>query len=89
MRWNKALIFVLFFITGVTLGGLLTMLCGKVEFLSWLTFGQAIGVGIPDPITLDLSVIKLSFGFGFDINIIKMISIIFCLWLYKKFAKGL
>lgn len=81
--------FILFFLTGVILGGLLTSLCSNVSFLNWLTFGEEIGVGYPTPITVDLSVIKLSFGFSVDINIIKMLSILLCLWLYKRFARGL
>lgn len=89
MKWKNTLVFLLFFLTGIILGALLTSLCDKVAFLNWLTLGQSIGIGYPTPITVDLSVIKLSFGFGIDINIIKMLSIILCLWLYKKFAKGL
>ena len=89
MKWKKTLVFILFLLTGIILGALLTELCGKVSFLSWLCIGQEVGVGYPTPITIDLSVVKLSFGFGFNINIIKMICIIFCLWLYKIFSKGL
>ncbi len=89
MKWKRTLVFILFFLAGIILGALLTQLCGKVSFLNWLCLGQNIGVGYPSPITVDLSVVKLSFGFGVDINIIKMISIIFCLWLYKVFSKGI
>lgn len=89
MKWKKTFVFLLFFLTGITLGALLSNLTQKVGFLSWLNLGQAIGIGYPNPITLDLSVIKVSFGFQVDINIIKMLCIILSLWFYKKFAKGL
>ncbi|WMJ21814.1 DUF4321 domain-containing protein [Paludicola sp. MB14-C6] len=89
MKWKKTFIFLLFFITGITLGALLSELVKNIPYLNWLNFGQQIGIGVPNPITLDLSVIKLSFGFAIDINIIKMVCIILGLWLYKKFAKGL
>lgn len=89
MKWNKALVFILFLLTGITLGVLLTEVFSNVSFLSWLSYGQEIGVGFPNPIVIDISVLKLSFGFSININIIKMLCIIFCLWLYKKFAKGL
>lgn len=89
MKWNKALVFILFLLTGITLGVLLTEVFSNVSFLNWLSYGQEIGVGFPNPIVIDISVLKLSFGFSININIIKMLCIIFCLWLYKKFAKGL
>lgn len=89
MKWKKTFIFLLFFLTGITLGALLTELFKTVPYLSWLNFGQQIGIGYPNPIVLDLSVIKLSFGFSIDINIIKMVCIILGLWLYKKFSKGI
>ncbi len=89
MKWKKSFVFLLFFLTGITLGALLSQVTKNVSYLSWLNYGQQIGVGVPTPVTLDLSVIKLSFGFAIDINIIKMVCIIFCLWLYKKFSKGL
>lgn len=88
-KWKKTLVFILFLLTGIILGTLLSELCGRVSFLSWLCIGQTVGVGYPNPITIDLAVIQLSFGFGVSINIIKMICIIFCLWMYKYFAKGL
>lgn len=89
MKWKKTFVFALFFLTGITLGTLLSEVVSNVSFLKWLNIGQEIGLGIPNPLTLDLSVIKLSFGFGININIIKMLCIIFCLWLYKHFSKGL
>lgn len=89
MKWNKTLVFILFLLTGITLGMLLSEVVSHVSFLSWLCYGEEIGVGYPNPIVIDISVLKLSFGFSININIIKMACIIFCLWLYKKFAKGL
>ena len=75
--------------TGIIRGTLVAELCVRVSFLSGLGIGQTVGGGYPNPITIDLAVIQLSFGFGVSINIIKMICIIFCLWMYKYFAKGL
>ena len=89
MKWKKTLVFILFLLTGVILGTLLTELVSKVSFLSWLGIGREIGVGYPTPISIDLAVVKLSFGFSVDINIVKMLCIILCLWLYKYFSKGL
>lgn len=89
MKWKKTLVFILFLLTGIILGTLLSELVARVSFLSWLCIGREIGVGHPVPISIDLAVVKLSFGFAVDVNIIKMLCIIFCLWLYKYFSKGL
>lgn len=89
MKWKKFFVFLLFFLTGITLGSILSGVTKNISFLSWLNLGEQVGFGFPNPVTLDLSVIKLSIGFAVDINIIKMLSIILFLWLYKKFSKGL
>lgn len=89
MHWRKTFVFMLFLLTGIALGTLLSELTSQFAFLNWLNIGQSVGIGFPEPLTLDLSVIKVAFGFSININIIKMISIIFCLWMYKRFAKGL
>ena len=52
-------------------------------------FELAHGIGVPDPLILDIGVATLSFGFSVSINFIKMICIILCLWMYKIFSKGL
>lgn len=89
MNMKKSFVFLLFLLTGIALGALLSSLVGNIPFLKWLNLGETVGIGYPNPITLDLSVIKFSFGFQLDINIIKMISLIACLWMYKNFSKGL
>ena len=50
MKWKKTLIFILFLLTGIVLGTLLTSLCSSVSFLNWLTIGEQIGIGVPNPI---------------------------------------
>lgn len=87
MKWKKTLIFILFLLTGIVLGTLLTPLCSSVSFLNWLTIGEQIGIGVPNPIVLDIGVMTLSFGFAVNINIVKMLCILLCLWLYKIFSK--
>lgn len=87
MKWKKTLIFILFLLTGIVLGTLLTSLCSSVSFLNWLITGEQIGIGVPNPIVLDIGVMTLSFGFAVNINIVKMLCILLCLWLYKIFSK--
>ena len=89
MNFKKTLVFILLLLGGVVLGALLTTVCAAVPWLSFLTVGQTIGVGSLNPITIDIGIAAVSFGFSIDVNIIKILSILLCLWLYKIFSKGL
>lgn len=75
-------ILVLFLLGGIVIGGLLGELASKVEFLSWLSYGQEFG--LTSPLELDLNVIKLTFGLMFKINIASIIGIILAIFIYKK-----
>ena len=61
--------FILFLIMGILIGSVIAMLCKNVSFLSWLALGETIGVGIPDPISIDLAIVTLAFGFSININV--------------------
>ena len=53
-------ILLVFLLSGLVIGGLLGELASKVDALWWLAYGQSFGIS--DPVTVDLSVIKISFG---------------------------
>lgn len=79
--------FFLFLIMGILLGVILTEVAHNVYFLNFLTIGKTIGIGYPNPINIDFSIIKFTFGFSFNINIATTICLIFSLILYKKIGK--
>lgn len=89
MNFKKTLVLILLLLGGVVLGTMLTSVCASVPWLSFLTAGQTVGVGVPNPITIDIGIATVSFGFSVSVNIIKILSILGCLWLYKIFSKGL
>ena len=75
-------ILLVFILWGIVVGGLLGELASKVEWLWWLSYGQSFGLS--QPITVDLSVIQLTFGLTFKINISSIIGMILAVFIYKK-----
>lgn len=75
-------ILVIFILCGIVVGGLLGELASSVDFLWWLGYGQSFGLSTP--ITLDLSVISITFGLMFKINIASIIGIVLAIFIYRK-----
>ena len=75
MNVKKGIIFAVFLMGGILLGSVLTQVAEHVSWLSWLTWGKSIGIGVPNPCVVDLSVITFSFGFSLQMNL----AILFCL----------
>lgn len=75
-------ILIIFILCGIVVGGLLGELASSVDFLWWLGYGQSFGLSTP--ITLDLSVISITFGLMFKINISSIIGMILAIFIYRK-----
>lgn len=75
-------ILMVFLLSGLVIGGLLGEIAKQVDFLWWLSYGQEFGLA--NPITLDLSVIALTFGMTFKINIASIIGMVVAIFIYKK-----
>lgn len=82
MKEKNIWILILFLLCGIVVGGLLGELAAKVEFLSWLAYGEEFGLSTP--VELNLNVIKLTFGLMLKINIASIIGIILAIFIYKK-----
>ena len=75
-------ILLVFILSGIVVGGLLGELASQVDWLWWLSYGESFGLS--QPLTLDLSVIQLTFGLTFKINISSIIGMILAIFIYKK-----
>ena len=75
-------IFLVFMLAGLVIGGLLGELANKVTWLWWLSYGE--NFGIADPVTLDLSILKISFSFMIKINVASIIGMAIALFWYRK-----
>lgn len=75
-------ILLIFLLSGLVIGGLLGELANKVSWLWWLSYGQSFGLSTP--VTLDLSVLKITFSCMIKINVASIIGIILAVIWYRK-----
>ena len=75
-------ILLIFLLSGLVLGGLLGELANRVSWLWWLSYGE--DFGLADPVTLNLSVLKISFSCMFRINIASIIGMAIAVFWYRK-----
>lgn len=75
-------ILLIFILSGSVVGGLLGELASKVDWLWWLSYGQSFG--LENPITLDLSIMKITFALMFKISISSIIGLVLAIFIYKK-----
>ena len=88
-NWKKTIAFIFFLLAGITVGYVLSVLCSKVDFLTWLAMSKRVGIGSDSPLVVDLSVIKLVFGFTIEISIAQIFSIILFIILFNKVGKNM
>ncbi len=75
-------ILLVFLLSGLVVGGLLGILAEGINWLWWLTYGQSFG--ITSPVTLDLSVLKITFSFMIKINIASILGMAISILIYRK-----
>ncbi len=78
----RNLIKTLIVFSGIIIGGYLGTLAASVPALSFLAYGKELG--LTNPLTLDLSIIKVTFGFMMDLNIASIIGLVIALIVVKK-----
>ncbi len=75
-------ILLIFMLSGLVIGGLLGEISKSVSWLWWLGYGEEFGLS--SPVTLDLSVIKLTFSLMFKISIASIIGMVLAIFVYRK-----
>lgn len=75
-------ILLIFILSGLVVGGLLGKLASRVDWLWWLSYSQSFGLNTP--ITLDLSIMQITFALMFKISISSIIGLILAVFIYKK-----
>ena len=76
------LILIFLLLAALVVSALVAHLTANVEWLKWLTWGESVGL---DTITLDLSIITLSFSFRMQVNALQILCIGLALFINKKF----
>lgn len=75
-------ILLIFILSGLVVGGLLGELASRVDWLWWLSYNQIFG--LQTPITLDLSIMQITFALMFKISISSIIGLVLAVFIYKK-----
>ena len=75
-------ILLIFILSGLVVGGLLGELASRVDWLWWLSYSQSFG--LQTPITLDLSIMQITFALMFKISISSIIGMVLAVFIYKK-----
>ena len=75
-------ILLVFLLAGLVIGGLLGKLASSVSWLWWLSYSQSFG--LQTPITLDLSIMQITFALMFKISISSIIGLVLAVFIYKK-----
>ncbi len=78
---KRTFLFILYLFGGVLTGSLLAEIGKKVSWLSWLTWGQTIGI---DNVSVDFAVVRFQFGLQLSMNIAVLICLIIAMVLYVK-----
>ena len=81
-REKNIWILILCLLAGLVIGGLLGNIAQNVDFLWWLSYGEEFG--LTNPMTLDLSVIKVTLGLVFKINVASIIGMVVAVFVYRK-----
>lgn len=75
-------ILLIFLLSGLVIGGLLGELATRVDWLWWLSYGESFGLSTP--VTLDLSVLKITFSCMIKINVASIIGMVLAVIWYRK-----
>lgn len=79
---KNTLVFIVFILCGIVIGGLLGEISSSISWLNWLSYGQSFGFS--NPFTLDLGVLQLTLGLMIKINVSSIIGIIIAIFIYRK-----
>ena len=89
MKWKRTLVLIFMLLAGVIVGSLIAGATAGIPFLSWLSYGNSVGLSVDNPMVLDLAVLQLAFGFQFSINVAQIICVILAICMYKGLVNKL
>lgn len=81
---GSILLLIVLLIVAVVAGGAIASALQAFPWAGFLTYTKTFGIGDTQPITLDLSVLRLSFGLGLHINLTQVLCILAAILLYRK-----
>lgn len=86
-NFKKTIAFIFFLLAGAILGAFISYVCDGKGFLDWLAWGKS--VGVTNPVTLDLMIVKFTIGFIIDVTIAQIFTIAISIFIFCKTCKNL
>jgi len=81
LKAKHVLLLIFLLLTALVLSALVAQATAGVAGLKWLTWGDSVGF---DAVSIDLSVIQLSFSFHMQINVLQIICLIAALLIFRR-----
>ena len=81
MRNKNFWILLILLLAGIVLGGFIGNLAAGIPMLSWLNFGQSLG--ITPAMTLDLGILVITFGLSIKITMASIIGVVIALLVFR------
>ena len=81
LKGKSTWVLVLFILAGIVLGGFLGDMLAPYSLWSWLSYGKTFGI---ETVTLNLSILTLTFGLQIKINIASILGIIAAVLIYLR-----
>jgi hypothetical protein len=81
VKGKSTWVLILFIFAGIVVGGFIGEILAPYDFWSWLSYGQTFGL---ETVTLNLSIITLTFGLQVKINIASILGIIAAILIYRR-----
>ena len=81
MRNKNFWILLIMLLTGIVLGGFMGQLAEGVSWLSWLNFGQSIG--LDSPLVVNFGILVVTFGLTIKITMASIIGVAVALIIYR------
>lgn len=81
---GSILLLIVFLIVAVVAGGAIAAALQMFPWAGFLTYTKTFGFGDVQPVTLDFSVLRLTFGVGLRINLTQVLCILAAILIYRK-----
>lgn len=83
MKMKKNILLLFFILAGAMVGPLIAGAAAGVPMLSWLAYGETVGIPTANPAYIDLAVVRVAFGLEMGLNIAQIGCIILSLFGYR------
>ena len=83
-KYKNGWLLLLFIMIGIVIGGLISEVTAGVSGLSWLSYGNTVGINSNgNPLVLDLGILVITFALQIKITVASIIGVIAAIVIYR------